>query len=118
MNPMWFFFNAEKAESFKKGMWKFPIPDLIVEVVSKSTEQRDRNLKVHDYESHGVTEYWIVDADKETVEQYLLVKNKYTLHFKATKGIIESKAIKGFTADIKAFFNESLCLVELKKMIG
>lgn len=111
------YFNAEKAKSFKKGMWKFPIPDLIVEVVSKSTEERDRNLKFHDYESHGVSEYWIVDADKETVEQYLLQKNKYTLHFKANKGIIESKAIKGFSADIKAFFDESLCLEELKKML-
>lgn len=112
------YFNTEKAKSFKKGMWKFPIPDLIVEVLSKSTEDRDRNLKFHDYESHGVTEYWIVDADKETVEQYLLQKNKYTLHFKANKGIIESKAIKGFSAEIKAFFDESLCLAELKKMIG
>jgi Uma2 family endonuclease len=111
------FFNTEKAKTFKRGMWKFPIPDLIVEVLSKSTEQRDRNLKFHDYESHGVTEYWIVDADKETVEQYLLQKNKYTLHFKASKGIIDSKAIKGFSADIKAFIDESLCLAELKKIL-
>ncbi len=112
------FFDTEKAQSFKKGMWKFPIPDLIVEVVSKSTEQRDRNIKFSDYESHGVAEYWIVDADKETVEQYLLQKNKYYLHLKANKGIIESKAIKGFSADIRAFFDESVCMAELKRMLG
>lgn len=111
------FFNTEKSKNFKKGMWKFPIPDLIVEVLSKSTEHRDRNLKFSDYESHGVTEYWIVDAEKETVEQYLLQKNKFVLHFKAHKGTVESKAIKGFTADIKAFFDESLCLVELRKIL-
>jgi Uma2 family endonuclease len=112
------FFNAEKSKLFKKGMWKFPIPDLIVEVVSKSTEQRDRNVKYSDYEAHGVTEYWIVDADKETVEQYLLQNKKYNLHFKANKGIIESKAIKSFATDIRAFFDESICLQELKKMMA
>ena len=95
---------AEKAKTFKKGIWKSPTPDLIVEVVPKSTEQRDRNIKISDYDTHGVSEYWIVNADKETVEQYILIKNKYNLHLKANKGIIESKAIKGFSADIKAFF--------------
>lgn len=111
------FFNKEKSKSFKKGMWKFPIPDLIVEVLSKSTEARDRGIKFQDYEAHGVIEYWIVDAENETVEQYLLKNKKYILHFKANIGELESKAIKGFKVDIKAFFNDKKCHEELKKLM-
>lgn len=111
------FFNIEKSKNFKKGMWKFPVPDLIVEVVSKSTENRDRGLKFHDYQAHGVKEYWIIDADKETVEQYVLNSKKFELIFKSKKGSIESKIIKGFSADIASFFDNRLNNLEIKKIL-
>ncbi|HMP31685.1 MAG TPA: Uma2 family endonuclease [Saprospiraceae bacterium] len=111
------FFDKEKAKDFKKGMWKFPIPDLVVEVVSKSTESRDRGLKYEDYEAHGVKEYWIIDADKETVEQYLLKSKKFELNFKANRGLLSSKVLKGFNVDIKAFFDTKICNVELKRLL-
>ena len=111
------FFDKAKSQDFKKGMWKFPIPDLVVEVVSKSTEQRDRGLKFEDYEAHGVKEYWIVDADKETVEQYILKSKKFDLTLKANRGLITSKVIKGFEVDIKAFFNAQTCNSEVKRLL-
>ena len=43
-------------------------PDLVVEVVSPSTEARDRGLKLERYRHFGVGEYWIVDADRGTVD--------------------------------------------------
>ena len=50
---------------------QFPPPDLVVEVLSESTEKRDRGVKFEDFAAHGVGEYWMIDADKETLEQYL-----------------------------------------------
>jgi Uma2 family endonuclease len=41
-------------------------PDLIVEVLSKSTRQRDEGLKLHLYERHGVQEYWMLEPDRRT----------------------------------------------------
>lgn len=111
------FFDKTKSKDFKKGMWKFPIPDLVVEVVSKSTEQRDRGLKFEDYEAHGVKEYWIVDAEKETVEQYILKSKKFDLTLKANRGLITSKVIRGFEVDIKAFFNTQTCNSEVKRLL-
>lgn len=49
-----------------------PIPDFIVEVLSKGTMRRDRGVKKDNYEANGVREYWIVDAKRKSVERYEL----------------------------------------------
>lgn len=42
-------------------------PDLVVEVVSKSTKQRDFGIKVLKYRTAGVREYWIIDPVRENI---------------------------------------------------
>ncbi len=59
-------------------------PDLVVEVLSDSTEQIDRNQKKELYANHGVKEYWIADPKKETIEQFVLKDDQ--LELKATAG--------------------------------
>lgn len=44
-----------------------PVPMLIVEVVSAYTRLRDRGAKKRLYREAGVAEYWIVDAEDESV---------------------------------------------------
>ncbi len=50
----------------------FP-PVLVVEVVSRSTEDRDRNIKYELYEQAGVKYYLIVDVKKKLIEIFDLV---------------------------------------------
>ncbi|GAB2598351.1 Uma2 family endonuclease [Spirosoma areae] len=40
---------------------KLPAPDLVIEVLSKSTARRDRGVKFTDYAANGIAEYWIVN---------------------------------------------------------
>lgn len=47
-------------------------PDLLVEVLSKSTGARDRGLKRSLYARFKVPEYWIVDPVGQVVHQYAL----------------------------------------------
>lgn len=45
-----------------KGDFLRVVPDLIIEVLSKSTRSRDRGEKKAIYERNGVREYWLVDT--------------------------------------------------------
>jgi Uma2 family endonuclease len=47
-------------------------PDLIIEVLSPSTADVDRDDKRHKYEDAGVREYWIVSPHERTVETFVL----------------------------------------------
>lgn len=49
-------------------------PDLVIEILSPATAVRDRGAKVERYGIHGVSEYWIVDGDRELVEVFAQVE--------------------------------------------
>ncbi len=42
-------------------------PDLVVEILSPSTAERDQTFKRSLYAKHGVKEFWLVDTDAKTV---------------------------------------------------
>lgn len=113
------FFGKEKAKDFQKGQMLFPVPDMVVEVLSKSKRalERDRKTKYEDYEIHGVQEYWMVDPEEEFVEQYELREGKYELRLKAGDGIIHSKVVEGFTIPIRAIFDEAANLAALRELL-
>jgi len=55
-------------------------PDLIVEILSKSTGKRDLKDKFLLYEQSGVEEYWIADPIHHSIQVFLLnPKSKYEL---------------------------------------
>lgn len=54
-------------------------PDLLIEIVSKSSINRDFVEKKNDYEEFGVKEYWIVEPSYQNIFIYTLVDGKYQL---------------------------------------
>jgi Uma2 family endonuclease len=80
-------------------------PDLVVEILSPSTEQYDRGYKQTLYGRHGVREYWIVDPAAETVE--VLVESDEGLMPTATYGLTDtlvSPLLPGLAVDLGQIF--------------
>ena len=65
--------------SSNKGI--YGAPDMVVEVLSKSTMRKDFTIKKDTYEKFGVKEYWIVNPFVKSVSVYLLRDGKYELDF-------------------------------------
>lgn len=110
------FFKKEIADTFHDKQTIFPVPQLIVEILSNSTENRDRGVKFQDYQANGVKEYWIVDAEMEIVEQYVLSDDEYKLQKHTKKSILESPTLNSFKVNIKAFFDKKHNLEALKSL--
>ncbi len=100
------YFSKVSASKIKDDTLFFPSPDLVIEILSTSTEKTDRGIKFKDYELHGVKEYWIVDTSKKIIEQYILQKGKFDLAVKAKTGEINCNTLKGFSIPIAAIFDE------------
>jgi len=112
------FFGPEKSASLTPDTMKFPVPDLAVEVLSPSTETRDRGVKFEDFASNGVAEYWLIDADAQIVEQYVLESGEYTLAMKSGSGMLKCQEIGGFVVPIEAFFDEKANLQAVRNLLG
>ena len=56
-------------------------PDWIIEIVSPSTERIDYGIKLFNYRSAGVREYWIVNPRLRTVNVYDFERNEETLQY-------------------------------------
>jgi Uma2 family endonuclease len=111
------FFGPEKAACLTDDTMKFPIPDFVAEILSESTEGRDRGVKFEDYESHGVAEYWIIDAEAEMVEQYLRRGDRFYLALKSGSGEIASPTVPGFRIPIRAMFHPADNLAALRQLM-
>ena len=99
------FFGLEKARQITPDLLRFPIPDFIAEVLSPSTEDKDRGEKLQDYAAHGVREYWIIDPDAEILEQYLAHESGYRLALKSGSGEVCSVVIPDFCIPVRALFD-------------
>jgi len=54
-------------------------PDLIIEILSDKTKQRDERTKRTLYERFQVTEYWIIDPEMELVRKFRLQDGGYAV---------------------------------------
>lgn len=112
------YFRKEKSDSFSPNMWKYPVPDFIIEILSKGTAKTDRGIKKEDYAKHGTKEYWLIDPDKQTVEQFILNEDTSTFELFTKKTIedqITVSTITNCTFPVKAIFDEKEKMQVVKK---
>ena len=82
-------------------------PDLIVEVLSPSTQRHDRLVKLNLYQRAGVREYWIADPENETVQVMLLDGGALHLHeVYGRRDIARVNVLEGCFIDLEKVFAE------------
>lgn len=70
--------------------------DLVVEIISPDSEERDRVHKFAEYERGGVREYWLIDPQKRVAEFYVLGgEGKYVLQASGEAGEYHSVVLQG-----------------------
>jgi Uma2 family endonuclease len=100
------FFRKEIAETFNDETMLYPVPDFIAEVLSDSTQARDRGIKFEDYALNGVKEYWLINYKNQFVEQYFLEDAEFVLNEKVQHGTIRCKVLEGLEIPLEAIFDE------------
>lgn len=55
------------------------VPDMVVEILSPSTQRHDRLTKFNLYQRAGVREYWIVDPANRAVQSFVLEDGRYSV---------------------------------------
>jgi len=73
-------------------------PDLVVEILSPNTKDRDYGFKFKKYAEIGVKEYWIVDTDEKIIKLYQLSERGF-VHYKELSGhdMVESNMLPGLS---------------------
>jgi Uma2 family endonuclease len=99
------FFSRERRHLVKDWEVTRAAPDLAVEVLSKSTESRDRGRKMDLLARFGVPEYWLVDPAKNTLEIHVLRGTAYepTVSARADQ-TISSPTLDGLAVDASRVF--------------
>jgi Uma2 family endonuclease len=92
-NPDVLFVSRARQKIIKQNYIDGP-PDLVMEIVSPDSENRDRRDKFLAYEKSGVREYWIIDPQTQRVEAYVLSRDKRYQRLKEANGRIRSKVIR------------------------
>ncbi|MDE0079088.1 MAG: Uma2 family endonuclease [Caldilineaceae bacterium] len=80
-------------------------PDLLVEIRSDSTAERDETRKRQLYAEYGVREYWLVDPEARTITVLLLAQDDYAEKALYTEGqTLTSSSLEGFSANLDEIF--------------
>jgi Uma2 family endonuclease len=83
-------------------------PDLIVEIVSPDSVERDWREKYLEYQAAGVGEYWVVDLEYQRMAVYRLDEQSRYQAVPAEEGVYRSQVLSGFWLRAEWLWQEPL----------
>ena len=82
-------------------------PDLVMEILSPSTQRHDRVTKFNLYQQAGVREYWIVDPASQSVQVFVLDGKHYVAKdFGTARDTVKVNVLEGCAIDLSQVFPE------------
>ena len=105
VQPDLLFVSREREHLLRGGDNVRGAPDLVVEVLSPTTADRDRGYKHALYAKHGVREYWLVDPVDETITIHRLQDGALVAAHTFGRGqTLRSPLFAGFEIALDAVF--------------
>lgn len=93
-SPDLFFFGPAKVGQVTRQHFE-EAPDLVVEVVSPESRDRDRIEKFAEYEAAGVPEYWLADRAMRAFEVFSLGADRRYALLPVVDGAVSSAVLPG-----------------------
>jgi len=110
--PDLLFVAQEHLERLKETYLDGPA-DLVVEIISPQSLERDRGAKFAEYEAGGVAEYWLLDPLRRWAEFYQLgEEGRYEIAFIGREGVYHSETLPGFWLRVEWLWQEPLPAIE------
>ncbi len=88
------FYAAGRVDA-DRGTYLLGAPDLVVEILSPRTADRDVGPKFAEYEQHGVREYWVLDPET-LAHRFYHLEGEELVEFAHGEAAIASFVIPGF----------------------
>jgi Uma2 family endonuclease len=83
--------------------------DLVIEILSPSSRGTDRGDKFYEYEEAGISEYWLIDPERNLVEAYRLgASGRYETHDVGDPMVLTSDALPGMRLPVDWLWREPL----------
>lgn len=99
------FVSKERSPIIKELCIKGP-PDLVIEILSPSTAERDLSIKKKLYFKFGIKEYWVVDIEARKVEVMIMGEEGFeTLRIFSEGSHLRSHIIKDLNIDVRNIFS-------------
>jgi len=93
------FMSNEHKDRIAETYWG--VPDLVMEIISENTVKEDRLTKFFEYLKAGISEYWIVDPFRQSIEVFALENGTYVTFGKWGVGeTAKSKLLDGFDVSV------------------
>ena len=102
VQPDIFFVSGGRA-SIVREKAVFGAPDLVLEVLSPATAERDRSVKAKVYARAGVRELWLLDPDKRTIQVFENGPRGFAARSNPG-GKAESSVLAGFAVSAEKIF--------------
>jgi len=91
--------------------------DMVVEIVSPESWDRDRGAKFVEYEAGGVPEYWLLDPVRRWAEFYRLgTEGRYEVAFAGREGVYTSVSLPGFELRVEWLWQPPPVLQALREL--
>lgn len=98
---------SDRAEIIRDTMTEGPA-DVVIEIVSKESQTRDRIDKYDECEAAGVREYWVIDPLRKQTDFYALGEDRLFRRIELKEGVFHSLVLPHFRLDTVVFWQTTL----------